>query len=263
VFKALSDCAADLTPVELAYIVYKEIERFTGIEDPYEKEKEQSNKVALQLLSQLKETIRFCEHPLSFYALMAVLANQIDLGAFQVDLTQLSHRFIDTLKHNRFRMDRFAEFEKKLQTSKTLLYILDNAGEIVFDLFFMQRIKDEYPQIEICAAYRSEPMINDVIEKDLDSIDSALKEGIDLFDSGSPYPGILFPKVFELFKNRFEKSDLILSKGQGNLEGLFDRRKPSLYFGLMVKCRSISNLLGVPISSLLFTDFSGEAPSMF
>ncbi len=260
VFKALSDCAADLTPVELARIVYKEIERFTGIEDPYEKEKEQSNKIASQVLSQLKETIRFREQPLSFFALMAVLANQIDLGAFQVDLTQLQHRFIDTLKRNRFHSDRFAEFEKKLQTSKTLLYILDNAGEIVFDLLLMQRIIEEYPQVEICAAYRSEPMINDVTQKDLSSIDPSLKEGVDLFDSGSPYPGVLFPEVCELFKNRFERSDLILSKGQGNLEGLFDRRKPNLYFGLMVKCRSISDLLSIPVGSLVFTNFSEEAP---
>ena len=96
-------------------------------------------------------------------------------------------------------------------------------------------------------------MINDVTEKDITSIEPRLREGIHFFDSGSPYPGILFPEVSEAFKDHFERSDLILSKGQGNLEGLFDIRKPSLYFGLMVKCASVANLMGIPVSSLVLT----------
>ncbi len=256
VFQALSDCPSDITPVELAAIVYTEVERLTGIQDPYEQEKELSNKVAFQILSHLRETMSFSEQPLSFFALMTVVANQIDCGAFQVDLSQLQRRFVETLQNSRFRLDRFEGFEKKLRGAKTLLYLLDNAGEVIFDLYFMQNIKKQYPQIKISAAYRSEPMINDVTETDLRSVEPVLKEGIDLFNSGSPYPGILFPEVSELFKNRFEHADLILSKGQGNLEGLFDRRKPNLYFGLMVKCRSISTLLGIPVGALVFSNFA-------
>jgi uncharacterized protein with ATP-grasp and redox domains len=253
VFKALSDCGIDSVPVQLASIVYGVVERITHVRDPFEKEKERSNKIALGILSHLEKTILFKDHSLSFFALMSVLANQIDMGAYNVDLTQLEQRFLHSLNHSAFFEDRFREFESALQTAKTLLYILDNAGEVVFDLIFMREIKKKYPQIEISAAYRSRPMINDVTEKDLASIEPRLCEGIHFFDSGSPYPGILFPEVNEAFKEHFEHSYLILSKGQGNLEGLFDIRKPSLYFGLMVKCASVANLMGIPVGSLVFT----------
>jgi len=187
VHRGVTNCGIDSFPVQLARVVYDVVERITHIRDPFEKEKERSNKIALEILSHLEKTILSEDHPLSFFVLTSVLANQIDMGAYNVDLAQLEQRFLHSLYHSAFFIDRFQEFECALRKGKTLLYILDNAGEVVFDLVFMKEIKKKYPQIVISAAYRSKPMINDVTEKDLASIEPILREGIHFFDSGSPY----------------------------------------------------------------------------
>jgi hypothetical protein len=37
----------------------------------------------------------------------------------------------------------------------------------------------------------------------------------------------------------------VISKGQGNLEGLLEERHPNIYYLLTVKCALIGNLIGV------------------
>lgn len=46
------------------------------------------------------------------------------------------------------------------------------------------------------------------------------------------------------FRNIFKKADLIISKGQGNYEGLNSIDK-NIYFILMAKCDHVANHLGV------------------
>ena len=38
----------------------------------------------------------------------------------------------------------------------------------------------------------------------------------------------------------YTKADVVISKGQGNLEGLLNERNPKLFFLLMVKCNMIA-----------------------
>jgi len=53
------------------------------------------------------------------------------------------------------------------------------------------------------------------------------------------------------FQNYFNKADLIISKGQGNLEGLLALNDKRIFFLLMVKCDVIAELLNVPKDSFV------------
>ncbi len=95
---------------------------------------------------------------------------------------------------------------------------------------------------------RGTPVINDVIEKD------AKRAGIDkvaeIVSSGSAVPGTIVSKCSDEFKELFRNADIVLSKGQGNYEGLSDEKR-EIFFLLRVKCEVIAGHIGVPVGSLV------------
>ncbi|MDD2637068.1 MAG: ARMT1-like domain-containing protein, partial [Bacteroidales bacterium] len=53
------------------------------------------------------------------------------------------------------------------------------------------------------------------------------------------------------FIEHYNNADLIISKGQGNLEGLINEKDPRIFFLLMVKCDVIAELLEVEKGSFV------------
>jgi hypothetical protein len=54
-----------------------------------------------------------------------------------------------------------------------------------------------------------------------------------------------------MFQQYFEKADLIISKGQGNMEGILPLKDKRIFFLLMVKCNVMAELLNVEKDSLV------------
>jgi len=84
-------------------------------------------------------------------------------------------------------------------------------------------------------------VLNDVLLEDayavgLDSLVTVVSSGVDT-------PGLVLEHATEEFRELFHQSDLIISKGQGNLESLLDVQAP-IYFLLVAKCQPIAQLLG-------------------
>jgi uncharacterized protein with ATP-grasp and redox domains len=123
--------------------------------------------------------------------------------------------------------------------AKNILYLGDNAGEIVMDKLFLETIKHQ----NVYYAVRGMPVINDV------TIEDAKYVGIDKFakiiSNGYDSPSTILDKCSEEFINIYNKADLIISKGQGNLEGLINVKNEKIFFLLMVKCGVIGDELGV------------------
>lgn len=63
--------------------------------------------------------------------------------------------------------------------------------------------------------------------------------------------GILSEECSESFLSEFEKTDLIISKGQGNYESLSDVKCKEIFFLLKVKCPIIAEDVGVETDSLV------------
>lgn len=86
-----------------------------------------------------------------------------------------------------------------------------------------------------------------------DAIASGLDEVAELFDSGCESPGIILNQSSHEFIELFNTSGLIISKGQGNFEGLSDCKR-QVFFLLKTKCPIISNHLGVEEGSIFFKE---------
>ena len=90
---------------------------------------------------------------------------------------------------------------------------------------------------------RESPIINDVTFEDaiLTGIDKVAK----VITTGDNSPGAVWESTSEQFKSAFLNADVIISKGQGNLEGLMDVDHKSIYFLLVTKCDIVAEKVGV------------------
>jgi len=241
----------NITPVEMADILYTVVEKQTGIKDVFHKEKKAANDMAIKIVDYIEKDSVSNDWPLKIFAKLSALGNQIDLGAHDVDLETFEKEIISKALELPFSLDAYDNFENRLSEAKTLLWILDNAGEAVFDKLFMKKIKQNYPTINIYSAVRGRTILNDVTEQEAHYI--GLGQVSEVIDSGSLYPGVVIGKTTQAFSNIYDKADIIISKGQGNFEGLSDHATEKLFFCLMVKCETIAKYTGIPKGSTIFS----------
>ncbi|MDD5634423.1 MAG: ARMT1-like domain-containing protein [Candidatus Omnitrophica bacterium] len=214
----------DATPPEIAEKVYAIVGEYVG-GDAYKKIKKMSNKRAMELYPKLKRTVARSREKLLTAVRLAVAGNVIDYGVpyvFDID------KEIALCLKKDFAIFDYEKFAKKLKKAKKVLYILDNAGEIVFDKVLIEEMDKDV----ICAV-REKPIINDVTRED--AVETGLEKRARVISSGSTVPGTVVTRCFKEFKKIFNDADLIISKGQGNFETLSASKKP-IFFIFKAKC---------------------------
>ena len=132
--------------------------------------------------------------------------------------------------------------------AEELLFIADNTGEAVFDKLLIKKIKEDY-NLKITYAVRETAILNDI------TAEGAKELGIDdyaeIIKSGSRAPAMLMESASNQFLKHYQNADLVISKGQGNLEGLYGIES-EIYFLLKAKCEVIAELLEVKKGDFVF-----------
>lgn len=228
------------TPPEIGREVYRIISKRTGIKDPYRKIKEKCTRQALSLYPELKKLINSSEDRLMTAIRISIAGNIIDFGAnFDFDLK----KDVGTILSQDFSINHYREFCEALDKARKILYLADNAGETVFDRFLIEEINK--PVIYVVRAH---PIINDATRED------ALLAGIDkvaeIVSSGCDAPGNILKFCSDEFLKIYRSADLIISKGQGNYEGLSDEDRP-IFFLLKTKCHVIARDIGIDEGSIV------------
>jgi uncharacterized protein with ATP-grasp and redox domains len=108
---------------------------------------------------------------------------------------------------------------------------------------------ESFSNINIIYGVRSEPIINDVTEKD--AIDSGLDLVSKIVSTGCSAPGAILEDCSNEFIDIYNKSDIIISKGQGNYEALSEE-KGNIFFLLKAKSPMISKKLNVNLNEYIF-----------
>jgi len=222
--------------------VHRNIKELTGNNDPYSRERETSNDIALEFLPQVEGVLGDGKN-LKNYIKVAIAGNVLDFGALGLEI-DMESLIVNTMEKNP-TLDHSNELEKELKNSKTVLYLADNIGEIVFDKIFIEKIK-EY-DVEVTVALKEKPILNDAC------INDALKIGLNkvakLTSTGTDSIGIIEGDVSTEFMEIFNKSDMIIAKGLGNYEGLGEMNlmdKP-VFCLLNAKCRPVAREIGVEL----------------
>ncbi|MDK2952311.1 MAG: damage-control phosphatase, subfamily [Kosmotogales bacterium] len=242
IFRQTAKMDFSLTPVEIGRILGKIVTGEMGIEDLFREEKVRSNDELLSIYDDLKKIIEKSENKLLTALKLSVAGNTIDVGpGHEININETMER---VLKHD-FAIDKFDLLLEELKNAKTLLYIGDNCGETVLDKLCIEYINVP----EIVYVVRSEPTLNDVTMKEAKEIgmDSVAK-----VIEGTDGPGAILNESTDEFKYYFKNADVIISKGQGNFEGLSDLKR-KIYFLLIAKCDVIAKYIGVEKGSFIVT----------
>ena len=200
--------------------------------DRYAKEKQESNAFVLQRMDSIREKVENSADPVLTGLKFAILGNYIDFAALrdEVSFEKLDEMLLSALEME-LDGDNYASFCHELETGKQLLYLTDNAGEIGFDRIFAEAIQKKYPHLEIIFCVRGGPAANDATRADAAEVGIPFK----VIDNGNTVPGTLPELLGEEAKAAFETADVILSKGQGNVETLLGCGY-NIYYAFLVKC---------------------------
>ncbi|MGM0640227.1 MAG: damage-control phosphatase ARMT1 family protein [Thermotogota bacterium] len=237
-----------MKPIELSSIIYDKFYEFSEEKDFFENEKTNANQMFLEMYEDLVDFCFSTEDPVRTAFKLSAFSNLLDFGIKNY-FGELEWEIENLTKSRDFAIDDYNKFEEKIEKANKLLFIHDNAGEIVLDKILIKVLKNKYPNLVIHSAVRSRPIINDATMKDI--VEVNMKEVSIPLESGSIYPGTILEKTNVDFKNIFESSDIVISKGQGNYEGMDDDYN-KVFFILTTKCKSIAKNLNVEIGELVF-----------
>jgi len=237
VIEGLSVADFSLSPPELVKSAYDIISEYSNGIDLYAEIKKLSNQYILNLYDDLINIIDKSNDPFETALHLAVAGNIIDFGAENNYMDKYIHKEIKKVLAIDLSSSHTEELRTEINNAKQILYLGDNAGEIVFDKLFVEQL----PKEKITFAVRGEPVINDATMKD--AIEIGLTDIVKVIDNGSAYPGTILNSCSDGFKKIFSEADLIISKGQGNYETLSENNQ-NIFFLLRIKCSIVARDLG-------------------
>jgi len=222
--------------------IHRTIKDRTCNDDPYIREKKKGNEIAMKFLPKVKKIIKE-KDSLETYVKAAIVGNIIDFGALGVDY-DVEKGIIGNMNEE-IALNHVSELEKELKTAHNVLYLADNNGEIVFDKLLIEKLK-EY-DVEVKVALKEKPILNDACISD--ALQIGLDEVAELVSTGTDSIGILYSDISDEFKEIFKNSDIVISKGLGNYEGLtaMEMRKKPVFCLFNVKCNAIAKDVGANV----------------
>jgi uncharacterized protein with ATP-grasp and redox domains len=237
VLALLSRVRFEESPPLVTARIHRIIRSITGESDPYNGFKKAFNQAALDLYPELKARVEASDRPLRTAVQLAIAGNAIDciLGG-EFDSARIDESVENSLSSS-LDSDLLSEFESRLGSAERILYIADNAGELVLDRLLLERIPSEKTTLVV----RGSPILNDATMEDV-----ALAEiptEVRVIDTGSDVPGVVPGECSGSFREHFGRADIVIAKGQGNYETL-SQSDGSIFFLFKVKCPVVARETG-------------------
>jgi uncharacterized protein with ATP-grasp and redox domains len=228
-------------PPAMGQRIHRLLHALTGTDDPYRLAKERQNRMALDLLAEVKTEIETAADPLHMAVRLAIAGNVIDMGV-NGSVTESDLRASLRQALTEPFTGEWSDFRQAVAEAGKILYLADNAGEIVLDRMLIEQLGPA----RVTLGVRGGPIINDATLADARA--AGLHELVDIIDNGSDAPGTLLDDCSLEFQERFAAADLILAKGQGNFETL-SREQCNMFFLFKAKCPVIAGHAGVPLGA--------------
>ena len=247
-YKRISEgYAKNLTPIMLSVTLYQELYEREGIEDPYREIKQRSNEAALSALPIIEKKIGVFQGMEKFQACLAasITGNVIDFNTAEhsPDLDSLVDVF-EEIQGDGFALDDSDHLWESLnfRTGK-LLFLADNAGEVILDIPLLRFLKEL--GWDTTFVVKGKAMINDATIEDIEGTEV---EGLaTITNSGAWAHGVPVEFVSKEFLRLVKDSDLVISKGQANIETVPEIQQITgveTYYITKAKCSHISQAIG-------------------
>lgn len=235
----------------LVYIFNKTYESYFGKKASYKKIKKEYNDLVLSMEDELKRKIKDSPDPLVTALLYARIGNYIDFGAMKTVDKDTFLSFFDQVSFSEQDQSTIRSFLGQCAKSESFLLLSDNCGEIVLDKLFIQELKERFPRLQATVMVRGEEVLNDATLEDARYI--KLDECAKVITNGYAVAGTIYKMLPSEAKEVFDKSDLILSKGQGNYETLCGYGY-HIFYSFLCKCELFTNRFKVPKFTGIFLE---------
>jgi uncharacterized protein with ATP-grasp and redox domains len=234
-------------PADLGTKRDRVIRRVTGSVDPYSRSKKLSNEKALKLLPYAMKIVEegyTQQERFKRACLCAIVGNVMEFGIPEHRFTYNSLRksFRDAAKD--LVIDDTARIYELARKSRCVLYLTDNAGEIVFDTLLVEQLKNTGPSVVI--AVKASPVINDATMEDAE-VSGMCRIADRVITTGTDTVGFAAKEVSADFIEVHNSADIVFAKGMGYAESLTELKlkKPHALL-LRTKCEPVANFFRVP-----------------
>ncbi|MCW3999656.1 MAG: ARMT1-like domain-containing protein [Candidatus Bathyarchaeota archaeon] len=223
------------------------IRKLTGCDDPYKFNKKLANEKALKLLPRAKKFVESGYSQQDRFkkaCLCAIVGNimEFDVPGHKFTLNSLSTVMREAAKDLVIDdIDKAYELAKKAQA---VLYLADNAGEIVFDTLLVEQLKNM--GLKVTYVVKGGPVINDATMEDAE-VSNMDKIADEVITTGCDAVGLQKKEASAEFLKAYDQAELVFAKGMGYAETLteYQLTKPHLLL-LRTKCVPVANYFAVP-----------------
>ena len=253
-FRAMSDLLRLLTkefrpsavPAELGTKRDRVIRRVTGNNDPYKRSKRISNEKALKILPYARKLVEegyTQQDRFKKACLCAIVGNimEFDIIGHKFTFSSLRKNFRDAAKD--LVIDDIGDIYELAKKAHIVLYLTDNAGEIVFDTLLVEQLKNM--GLTVIVAVKDRPVINDATLEDAE-VSGMSKIADKTMTTGTDTVGLETSEVSKDFLDVYNSVDLVIAKGMGYAETLteYKLKKPHALL-LRTKCNCVANFFAV------------------
>lgn len=226
--------------------LYRELYGLEG--DRFKEEKERSNAFALERLPKIYAQVEKADDPIYAALQLSILGNYLDFAALagKVRFEDLEKMLAQAESYD-LSGPHYDRFLQDLKKAKSLVLVTDNAGEVVFDRVLAETIQKAYPQIHITFLVRGGPANNDALREDAALVGISFP----VEDSGLCVGGTPLHMISEKAKTLLESADVIIAKGMGNTESMYNCGLP-VYYAFLVKCERFEQVFNAPYMTPMF-----------
>jgi uncharacterized protein with ATP-grasp and redox domains len=223
------------------------IKELTGNGDPYKRSKRTSNERAMKLLPKARKFVELGNNQRERFkkaCLCAIVGNtmEFDIPGHVFTSASLAKGLREAAKDLFIDdTDQAYELAKK---ADSVLFLADNAGEIVFDTLLVEQLKNM--GLKVTYVVKGGPVLNDA------TLEDAAPSGIDkladkLLTTGTDAVGLLKKEVSAEFLRVYDAAELVFAKGMGYAETLTEYKLTKPHFLMLrTKCVPVANYFFAP-----------------
>jgi len=235
------------TAPHFSIILQSIIGKYINVTKAYHEIKQKNLKIAMKYINYLTHMIEGSHDKLEMAVRASIAGNTIDLALnpnFDIE------REINEITSSNINLDSLPKFKDDFQKAEKILFIGDNYEEALFDKLLIKQLLPK----EVVFVVRSNEILNDITMEDAKRLE--IDKLCRLIESGNVIAGVDLDECNNEFLELYNIADLVIAKGQGNYETLFNARRP-IYFMFKVKCDVIAEICGHPIGTSILYYSSG------
>lgn len=243
-----------VTSPEVIQDVWLKVIEVSGKPDPLKEIKDEQNKKALAIYPKAKGLVWKSKDPLLGAIKLTIAGNSID--AMTDVKGESPEEIIKRWNQLEVSSQNFNILKERLEKTRSLVYLGDNCGEIIFDKLLIELLLQMY-RMEITFITRTLPILNDATLQD--ALSMGIGDVAQVIENGipEPLPGTYLKRIGSKVKTLIERSDLVISKGGGNYDSLTEeqRLKGKVSFLFLAKCYPYCNIHDVSLNAPVIYNF--------